>query len=341
MPRRLVPGPLLPVAPPRDGSRSTVLTTGAVAACAVLAAAPGTFGLAGRRPFAWTVPFRVPVGAGLAALAVASGVAGLRWRRALPCAAVLGAVAARSLATTFSRGLACGDLPSARPGDVTVLAANVFRAQADPVALTRLALESRADVVSMPETSPALAQDVATRLESATGARMQVFYAADGGGYGFGTALLISERLGGYRATGQLAGGDSAVVTAEPVDGRGPVLAAAHTAAPVPGLVRQWRREVRAVVDWCAATPGAIVAGDLNATLDHPDLQLRGSCVDAGQQVGTGARGTWPSTLPAVLGATIDHALADGNRWRPVGARVADLPGSDHRALLSRWRPVA
>jgi endonuclease/exonuclease/phosphatase (EEP) superfamily protein YafD len=318
----------------------TVVATGVVAAGAAVVGAPDLFGVAGHRPFLWTVPFRLPVGAGLAGLAVVAGLAGVHRRRLLPAAAALAVVAAGSLGTTFLRGASAGELPVAREGDVTVLAANVLKAQADPTGVARLAVDGGADVVSLPESSQALADDVAARIQAATGTGVQVFWAGDRGGGGYGTALLVSDRLGEYRTTGELTDGVKAVVTAEPVSGSGPVLAAAHTAAPVPGLLAPWASEVRAVADWCANTPGAILAGDLNATLDHPGLHLEGSCVDAGEQTGTGARGTWPAKYPAVVGATIDHALADGNAWRAVGSRVEDIPGSDHRALVSRWRPV-
>ncbi|MEZ0165445.1 endonuclease/exonuclease/phosphatase family protein [Kineococcus sp. LSe6-4] len=317
----------------------TVVATGVVAAGAAVVGAPDWFGLAGHRPFVWTVPFRVPVGLGLAGLAVLAGLTGLRWRRTLPAATALALAAAGSLGATLARGVSAGELPAARAGDVTVLAANVYLARADRGEVARLALEARADVVSLPEATREYADDVATRLEAATGTGVQVFFGDDRDGR-FGTALLVADRLGEYRTTGELAGGLKAVVTAAPVSGTGPVLAAAHTAAPVPELLDPWAEEVRAVADWCARTPGALLAGDLNATLDHPGLHLRGSCVDAGEQTGTGARGTWPAGHPALLGATIDHALADGNRWRAVGSQVRTLPGSDHRALLSRWRPV-
>jgi len=313
------------------------VATGFVAAGAAVVGAPDWFGLSGERPFVWTVPFRVPVGVGLAGLALATGLAGIRWRRALPAATALALAAAGSLGTTVARGVTAGDLPAREQGDVTFLAANVLMARADPEAVAEMGLE--ADAVSLPESTEAFARDVAARIEARTGSPMQVFYLDDRRG-GFGTALLVSERLGEYRTTGEIADGFKANVTAEPVDGDGPVLAAAHTAAPVPELLEAWETEVQAVADWCAATPNALLAGDLNATLDHPGLHLRGRCVDAGEQTGTGAYGTWPANYPAAVGATIDHALADGSRWRAVGSQVLDIPGSDHRALLVRWRPV-
>ncbi|MGI4894421.1 MAG: endonuclease/exonuclease/phosphatase family protein [Janthinobacterium lividum] len=318
----------------------TSLVTAGVAVGAVVGVAPQWFGLAGLRPFAWAVPFRLPVGLGVAVAAGATGVLGLRRRGALPAAAVLAVAAVGSLGVSLVRGVGAGDLPVARAGDLTVLAANVLKAQADPAALARLAVDGDAQVIALPESSQALADDVGARIEAATGVGVQVFYLADDDGGPFGTALLVSDALGEYRRTGELSDGVKAVVTAVPVSGRGPVLAAAHTAAPVNGLMSQWRREVSAVADWCARTPNSLLAGDLNATLDHPGLQLRGSCVDAGAQTGTGARGTWPAKVPAALGATIDHALGDGTCWRAVGTRVESIVGSDHRALLTRWRPV-
>ncbi|WP_432524597.1 endonuclease/exonuclease/phosphatase family protein [Kineococcus sp. SYSU DK006] len=324
---------------------AAVLLTGAAAAGAVVALLPQWTGLAGTTPFAQAVAFRLPVGLGLGGLAALTGLAALRGRRLrrllLPAASVLAVAAAGSLATTLTRGLGAGTLPPAQPGDVTVLAANVLHSSADPADVARLAVAAGADVLALPEADRAYADDVAARVRAATGTGVQVLFATDRDGRsGEGTALLVSERLGEYRATGELSGGLRAVVTAAPVAGSGPVLAAAHTAAPVPELLQEWRREVRAVADWCAATPGALLAGDLNATLDHPVLRLRGTCVDAGLQTGTAAHGTWPLRLPAALGATIDHALADGASWRAVGTRVEVVRGSDHRALLVRWRPV-
>jgi len=321
---------------------ATVVATGVVAGGALLATAPQWVGLAGLRPFVWVVPFRLPVGLGTAALAGLAGLVGLRFRRVLPAAAVLALAAGASLSVTLVRGDGAGELPPARPGDVTVLAANVFVAAADPAAVAEIAVRDGVDVVSLPEATQAFADDVAARIAATGGPRTQVFFAADRGDGGgrYGTALLVSDALGEYRRTGELADGFKAVVTAAPVSGRGPVLAAAHTAAPVTAHLAAWRRETAAVAAWCAATPGALLAGDLNATLDHPGLRLSGSCVDAGRETGTGARGTWPDRVPAALGATIDHALADGDAWRAVGTRVEELRGSDHRALVSRWRPV-
>ncbi|WP_432497204.1 endonuclease/exonuclease/phosphatase family protein [Kineococcus auxinigenes] len=320
----------------------TAVATAGAAAGAVVVATPEWFGLAGTPPFAWAVPFRVPLGLGLAALAGVGGLAGLRWRRALPAAAAVAVVAAASLTVTAHRGLSAGELPPALDGDVTVVASNVLHARADRDAVAALVVDAGAQVVSLPEATRAYAEDVAARVEAASGRDLQVFFTGDRGGRAEeGTALLVGAELGEYRQTDDFAGSATAVTTAVPVSGDGPPLAAVHTTAPVPGNLREWSREVPAVSEWCAAHPGALAAGDFNATVDHPGLGAEGGCVDAGAATGTGARGTWPSDVPAVLGATIDHALADGSAWRAVGTSVRDVPGTDHRALVARWRPTA
>ncbi|WP_432571227.1 endonuclease/exonuclease/phosphatase family protein [Kineococcus sp. SYSU DK005] len=324
----------------RAADAATAVVTLGVAAGAVVVAAPHALDLAGHRPFVWAVPFRVPLGLGLGVAAGAAGLAGQRWRRALPAAAALAVVAAASLTATAQRGLGAGELPPARPGDLTFLAANVLHAGADREAVAALAARTGAQAVSLPESTPEYARDVARRLTAATGTGVQVFFAADDDDPREGTSLLVSEELGEYRQVEELTGGKG-VAVAVPVSGEGPPLAAVHTTAPVPAGVGDWAREVPAVARWCAENPGALAAGDFNATVDHPGLaDLPGTCVDAGAASGTGARGTWPANVPALLGATIDHALGDGSAWSVAGTSVHELPGSDHRALATRWRPA-
>ncbi|WP_369052675.1 endonuclease/exonuclease/phosphatase family protein [Kineococcus terrestris] len=335
---------------PRAGAALVVGTAVSAAVGAAVVAAPHWWGLGGTRPFAWAVSFRLPLGLGLAGLAGLAGLLGLsgprggsRRQLAAPVAAVLGVAAAGSLGVTLARGLSAGSLPPAGPADVTVVAANVRFASADRDAVAGLVVRHGADAVSLPEADLAYARDVAARVAAAGGPRMQVLFRTDRGDGRdrFGTALLVTDRWGPYRDTGELDDGFKAVVTAAPVAGEGPVLAAAHTAAPVSALLEAWRAEVAAVADWCGATPDALVAGDLNATLDHPGLAGADGCVDAGRATGTGARGTWPQRVPAALGAGIDHVLGHAASWEPAGTVVADLPGSDHRAVVARWRPVA
>jgi endonuclease/exonuclease/phosphatase (EEP) superfamily protein YafD len=57
---------------------------------------------------------------------------------------------------------------------------------------------------------------------------------------------------------------------------------------------------------------------------------------------GNAAVGTWPTSVPALVGAPIDHVLATPN-WTPTGFRVLageDAAGSDHRPVLARLAPA-
>jgi endonuclease/exonuclease/phosphatase (EEP) superfamily protein YafD len=102
-----------------------------------------------------------------------------------------------------------------------------------------------------------------------------------------------------------------------------------------------WRSDL----DWLSTAcdgKNVIMAGDFNSTIDHlagfarePGTTI-GRCADAGIQSGNGAVGTWPSSVPALIGAPIDHVMATSN-WSVAGMRVVqnlDGMGSDHRPIV-------
>jgi endonuclease/exonuclease/phosphatase (EEP) superfamily protein YafD len=110
-----------------------------------------------------------------------------------------------------------------------------------------------------------------------------------------------------------------------------------HTAAPVPGQVVAWQRDLEDLVaPACRAGTPAIVAGDLNATTDQGAFRTASAgCVDALETLGSGTTATFPTNLPRWFGVQIDHVLTTGG----VGvqdAEVLDVPGTDHRAVLAR-----
>jgi endonuclease/exonuclease/phosphatase (EEP) superfamily protein YafD len=127
---------------------------------------------------------------------------------------------------------------------------------------------------------------------------------------------------------------------ADPADHRRvapPTLVATHLRAPsARASMHEWRAHTAGIAAVCRSTPGVVVAGDLNATLDHPGLRDLGPCVDAAVQAGAGALGTWPARVPSVLGAPIDHVLVDGRAWRVTGFAVLPaVGGSDHRPVVA------
>lgn len=115
------------------------------------------------------------------------------------------------------------------------------------------------------------------------------------------------------------------------------VVVAVHTRAPsAESSMPDWRAHAVGIAEVCRSTPGAIVAGDFNATLDHPGLDDLGPCVDAAAEVGAAGLGTWPADVPRVLAAPIDHVLVDGRVWRVAAFGVLDRVGaSDHRPVVA------
>lgn len=44
----------------------------------------------------------------------------------------------------------------------------------------------------------------------------------------------------------------------------------------------------------------------------------------------------WPTYLPRPLGVPIDHIFVSKSHWHTAGSTVADVSGTDHRAVLTR-----
>ncbi|HXR43835.1 MAG TPA: endonuclease/exonuclease/phosphatase family protein, partial [Pseudolysinimonas sp.] len=130
-----------------------------------------------------------------------------------------------------------------------------------------------------------------------------------------------------------------------PADGTGPTIIGAHPVAPVPGEMANWRQGLQWIAGNC--TGDVIAAGDFNSTLDHYQglgtTGELGACHDGAKATGTAAVGSWPTRLPTLVAAPIDHVMATAG-WRFVGFRVIeseDGAGSDHRPVVAQLRPTA
>lgn len=235
-----------------------------------------------------------------------------------------------------------------KESDLVVLSWNTLGDEPGATRIAELALEKRADVVALPETSRAAATEVA-RIMAAEGSPMQILGVSfDDISKARTTMVLISEELGEYAVDSTV--GNTPVlpsVVAVPVAGVGPTIIAAHPVAPVPAEMDGWRAGLDWLADRCAdADADVIVAGDLNSTLDHwsslgSDVGLA-QCRDAARAAGAAALGTWPTRLPALLGSPIDHVLAS-DAWTTVGFTVVeshDDTGSDHRPIVAQLRPA-
>ena len=303
----------------------------------VLVVAPDLVGLHGTTPFAQVVALRGPVGAALALVGLALLVP--RRRSLVPFAVVLLLGAVTQAAVLAQRGLGPGEASAAaRPSDaVTVLVLNT-QGRVGPEALATLVVAQQADVAVLPETLRATAERAAA-LAAEQGRDLQALADDGAGGTVGATALLVDSDLGTYVITDHHPG-PMASFTARG-DGAGPVVAAVHPYPPLPGDMDTWRTGTATAVGVCATTAD-VVAGDFNATLDHPALATRPpGCADAAEGRAA-ASGTWPSTWPRALSAPIDHVLVDEARWAVHAVTVLDAPaGTDHRGLVAVLVPAS
>lgn len=293
------------------------------------------FGLDRRSPFVQLVSFRWQfLVAGLAVL-VLLGVVTLKVRRAWPFAAGLAAVLLIGAGMVAPRVI-----PDPAPTGGTpfkVLTFNVYEGRADTKALADLIRTEQPDVVALPEAGQRFADKLAPLIEP-MGYRLGSSV-DEGEDDVNGVTAAVAARLGdvsfkvGRKTSNfpdvQITGGTLGALK----------VVAFHSVAPVPGAVPEWRDDLALLPTWCAGAGPAIVAGDFNATLDHSVLRAgMAGCGDAAAQRGEGLAPTWgPTARTRVIGPQIDHVLATFG-IQAESFRTVDLPGSDHRAILTTLR---
>ena len=256
--------------------------------------------------------------------------------------------AALSTAVLATRGFGSLGFETVNGNTVTVLAWNTLGDAPGSAAIADLAIASEADVIALPETTEAIGLEVVTAMALA-GRPMQTFTIAfDQISKARSTTLLIAESLGDYAVDSTEP--NSLVlptVIARPVDGSGPTIMAVHLVAPLPGEFDHWQSDLAWIASACDG-PNVILAGDFNATLDHfgglatTEGATLGECIDTANASDNAAVGTWPTALPSLLGAPIDHVMVTPN-WTVTGMRVIenyDKFGSDHRPVLAQLAPA-
>lgn len=272
---------------------------------------------------------------------------------ALAMAAVCLVSAVANAVIVLDRGTGTDQLPSPTDTSVRVMTWNTAGSDAtSPEQIAQTAVAMGADIVSLPETTIGTGEDVAIAMRE-LGQPMWAHHVEFGvdSWDARSTTILISPELGDYSVIESSADGSSNTGTlpsavAMPVSGEGPIVVAVHAVAPRPGYMSAWRDDLRWLADQCV-DEDVIMAGDFNATIDHMhglgvgDAVL-GHCNDAARDSGNGAVGTWPTRLPALLGAPIDHVMYS-DHWRVTGSivlRSLDRSGSDHRPLVVQLEPV-
>jgi endonuclease/exonuclease/phosphatase family metal-dependent hydrolase len=240
------------------------------------------------------------------------------------------------------RGVFPGELPKPQAEQIRVTTWNTLGDEVNINTLSEVVDSSRADVVVLPETTQAHAEALAALLLNDYGSEYAVHTVAFDLIYkARSTSVLIDKSLGEYRITEEF--GNTSVVPSivlEPVDrGPRPRIVGIHAVSPIAGEMQRWREDQAWLSSVCEL-PNTIVAGDANATPDH--LRTLTGCTFASVTSGAGGLGTWPTTLPAVLGAPVDVILSTAE-WNAIGFSVisdTDAAGSDHRPVTAVLIPA-
>lgn len=251
------------------------------------------------------------------------------------------------VAILATRGFGSGTFQKKGSSDLVIMSWNTLGDAPGADVIAKVAVDSGADVIALPETTRQTADAVAAILKQ-DGHPMQSFTVSlDQVSKARSTSLLVSTSLGGYHVDKE-SGSTSQLPSfvARPDDGTGPAFVAVHVVSPVPGQFTKWAADLAWTARSCNSN-NVIMAGDFNATLDHftgleaTDADVLGLCSDAAQATKNAAVGTWPAFLPPLLGAPIDHVMATAS-WEVTGMRVVqdrDGAGSDHRPIVVQLRP--
>jgi len=323
----------------------------AIAIVLLIGAWPQLFGLELAPLIAQAVSLRaVAVIVAIIAI-VALGFIGLLSRRlrrfAASAALLLILFSAVNVAVLSTRGFGNLGFETASLTDVTVLTWNTLGDAPGSAAVADLAIEQGADIITLPETTEAMGVEVAERMSQAGQPMWVLTTAFDQISKARSTTVLISSALGQYqKVTDRGSTAQLPSIIVEPVNGIGPTIIAVHPVAPIPGELSTWHSDL----DWLATActgDNVIMAGDFNSTLDHyahiahADGATIGDCTDAGALSDNAAVGTWPTSIPPLLGTPIDHVMLTDN-WRVSGMRVIesrDTAGSDHRPVVVQLSP--
>ncbi|NUS62538.1 MAG: endonuclease/exonuclease/phosphatase family protein [Saccharothrix sp.] len=228
--------------------------------------------------------------------------------------------------------------PDSRPvgvgREVTVMAANLLVGKAEAEAVVAAAKAQRVDVLTMQELTPAMVLDLDRAGLDEVLPYRHFLDEPGGSGSGIASRYPLSPRTLTPPSTMRQAG---ALVD---LPGDDLEVLSVH---PMPPVVdngpEDWQRDLAGLPERALDGPVRVLAGDFNATLDHVGLRrlLNSGYADAADQVGAGLTPTWPSggaLWPPPV--TIDHVLVDDRC--PVDAfDVVEVPGSDHRAVVSRF----
>lgn len=214
---------------------------------------------------------------------------------------------------------------------VRVLAANLHRGNADPRELLGLADSRDVDLLVLTE----LTKESLPGLEQAGIDRLYPNRVVEPRPRAAGTGVWSRWPLSGREL---LKSRQAQIVTSVAVPDSIPFqLVAVHPMAPTgPRSTTEWNRDLGEIPQAGSRELPLVIAGDMNATVDHQRLRqlLDTGYRDAGAATGRGLSFTWPARLGWPPPVTIDHVLAE----RGIGFSDYDIesvPRTDHRAVYA------
>jgi len=266
------------------------------------------------------VPLALLAGVGLAGHRRGSGRVAL----AGTCAAVLAVQAALWVpwltAETPRRG-----------HGLTVMTVNLYGGRADTAAVSRMVRAQGVDVLAVSE----LGRDAADNLRRSDIDELLPHAVTSANGSSNNTALFSRLPLRPLQASsspGALVRGQAARLPTA----AGVTVCAVHPPTPVRGQTRVWRSAQDEMAAWAARAGGlTVLAGDFNASADHPGMRQLSSTGfrDAHEVAGAGRPLTWPHGRGVPPFVQLDHVLVRGVDVE--SAADVRVPGSDHDAVVA------
>jgi endonuclease/exonuclease/phosphatase (EEP) superfamily protein YafD len=216
---------------------------------------------------------------------------------------------------------------------LTVLTQNLEYGRADASAVVREIARSKVDVVALQELTPAAVS--ALRAAGIERLLPHAALAAEPGAAGIGVWSRYPVSAGV-----QVPGMSFRSLSTTLTQPGGPLLFyAVHPFPPLPiADTSRWQADHSALRRALAAErkKRVVVAGDFNATPDHPAMRALDSLgyLDAADVAGAGVQPTWPMgrSYPPLF--AIDHVLVTSPLGVPSVSLVT-VPGTDHRGVVA------
>jgi endonuclease/exonuclease/phosphatase (EEP) superfamily protein YafD len=246
-------------------------------------------------------------------------------------AGVAGLAAAVLAAFVVPRALP-DDQPALDGQPLVVASANLHFGEGAPDDIVELVRDRRVDVLSLQELTP----DAVRALDAVGLAQLlpyRLFREADGA-RGSGLASRFPLHPSAVRAPSRH---EQPAALIDLPGLRDVEIVAIHPVQPlIQGDFPVWQRELAALPPPRGDDTIRLLAGDFNATLDHPEFArlLADGWADAADRAGSGLRATWPAGKPWPPFVTIDHVLVDP-RCAVRSFDTVSVDGSDHRAIVA------